>query len=139
MKKYILDQALFLAVGIAIIACIPIVCGPFFTLFFEIVVILCWGYLCRRILLLPVDLIIGKATQTAYFATQSGIEDLEFFKNMYCREWKFNLRNGQLLRLLVPIAVAKEETHKMSLPPKDLKLRITYFRLSKILLQWNLS
>lgn len=137
MKKFILDQSLFLVLGIAIIIFIPTVCGPFFTLFFEVVAILSWGYLCRRILLLPVDLIIGKVTQTAYFATQSGIEDLEFFKSTYCCEWKFILRTGQTLRLLVPIAINKKEAYKLDPPQKDVIHRITYFRLSKILLEWD--
>lgn len=137
MKKYILDQSIFLVLGIAIIVSIPIICGPFFTLFFEVVVILCWGYLCRRILLLPVDLILGKVTQTAYFAAQCGIEDLEFFKNTYCCEWKFNLGNGQTLRLLVPIAITPKEAYKLVPPQKDVIHRITYFNLSKILLEWD--
>ena len=137
MKKYIIDQFLFLVMGIAIMILIPIFCGPFFTLIFEIAVILCWGYLCRRILFLPFDLILGKVTQTAYFAAQSGIEDLEFFKNMYCCEWKFNLENGQTLRLLVPIAITPKEAYKLVPPPKDVIHRITYFNLSKILLEWD--
>ena len=137
MKKFIIDQSLFLVMGIAIMILIPIFCGPIFTLIFEIVVILCWGYLCRRILLLPFDFILGKVTRTVCFATQCGIEDLEFFKDMYCYEWKFNLGNGQMLRLLVPIAITKKEAHKIVPPQKDVKLRITYFSLSKILLEWN--
>lgn len=137
MKKYILDQSIFLVLGIAIMAFIPIICGSFFSLIFEIAVILCWGYLCRRILLLPFDLILGKVTKTAYFAAQCGIEDLEFFKNTYCCEWKFNLGNGRTLRLLVPISITKTEAYKVVSPPKDVLLRITYFRLSKIILEWD--
>ena len=137
MKKYVIDQFIFLVMGIAIMILIPTFCGPFFTLIFEIAVILSWGYLCRRILFLPFDLILGKVTKTVYFAAQCGIEDLEFFKNTYCCEWKFNLENGQTLRLLVPIAITKKEAYKMVSPQKDVKLRITYFRLSRILLEWN--
>ena len=137
MKKFIIDQSIFLVVGIVIMVFIPVICGPFFSLFFEAIGILCWGYLCRRILLLPVDLILGKVTQTAYFAAQSGIEDLEFFKNTYYCEWKFNLKNSQTLRLLVPIAITPKETYKPVPPPKDVLHKITYLRLSKILLQWE--
>ena len=137
MKKYILDQSIFLVLGIAIMAFIPIICGPFFSLVFEVVAILCWGYLCRRILLLPVDLVLGKGTQTAYFATQSAIEDLEFFKNTYFCEWKFIIEKGQTLRLLVPIAISPKEAYKLVPPQKDVIHRITYFRLSKILLDWD--
>ena len=137
MKKYIIDQFLFLAVGITIISLIPLFCGPVFTLIWELVAILIWGYLCRRILLLPIDLILGKVTRTVYFATQSSIEDLEFFKNMHCCEWKFNLENGETIRLLVLTVIKQQEVDKLVFPPKNVKLKITYFRLSKILLEWN--
>lgn len=139
MKRFLIDQALFLVIGIAIMILIPILCGPIFTLVFEIVVILCWGYLCRRILLIPFDLILGKASQTVYFSTQCGVEDLDFFKDTNYYVWKFYFENDQTLILLVPIAVTKEEAYKIVLPQKDVKLRITYFRLSKILLQWTQS
>ena len=137
MKKFIIDQTIFLVFGIAIAVSIPSICGPFLTVFFEVVVILCWGYLCHRIILLPIDLIIGKVTHTACFATQSGIESLEFFKNTYCYEWKFNLKNGQSLRLLVPITISPTETCKLVPLQKGAIYKITYFSLSKILLEWH--
>lgn len=137
MKNFIIDQILFLVIGIAIMILIPIFCGLIFTLIFEIAVLLCWGYLCRRILLIPFDLILGQVTQTGYFATQCGIENLEFYKDMYYYEWKFNTANGQMLRLLVPTVVTQKEAYKIVLPPKDKKLNITYFKCSKILLQWH--
>lgn len=136
MKKYIIDQSMFLMVGITIMIFIPSFCGPFFTLFFEIVVILSWGYLCRRVLL-PFDLFLGGVTKTVCFSTQCGIEDLEFFKNICYCEWKFCLEKGQTLRLLVPIAITKKEVYKIVRPQNGEKLRITYFPLSKILLEWN--
>ena len=137
MKKYVIDQFLFLVVGIAIIALIPLFCGPIFTFIFEVVVILSWTYLCRRILLLPIDLILGKVTRTVYFAAQCSIEDLEFFKNLHCCEWKFNLENGQTLILLVPTAITLQEVDNLVFPQKNVKHKITYFRLSKILLEWT--
>ena len=137
MKKYIIDQSLFLVLGIAIMILVPFFGGPFFTLIFEIAIIISWGYLCRRILFLPLDLVLGKVTKTVYFSTQCGNEKLEFFKNKYCCEWKFYSGSGQTLRLLVPIAIAKKETYNMVSPLKDVKLKVTYYRLSKILLEWN--
>lgn len=137
MKKILIDQALFLAIGIAIMILIPTFCGPVFTLIFEIAVILSWGYLCRRILLLPFDLVLGKVSQTVYFASQCSVEDLEFFKNMNYYVWKFYYGKDQTLKLLVPNAIKKGEEYRVALPQKDVKLKITYLRLSKILLQWE--
>lgn len=137
MKKFIIDQILFLATGIAAMISLPFFCGPFFTLFFEIVCLICLGYLCRRILLLPLDLISGKVSQTAYFACHGLGESLDFYKNTAYWEWKFYFGNDQRLILLAPIAATKKEDYKIVQPPKDVKLKITYFRFSKILLEWE--
>lgn len=140
MKKLIIDQTLLLVTGIAVMIGIPTFCGPFFTVLFEIIIIISWGYLCRRILLLPLDLISGEVSRTAYFALQQGGAYLEFFKDMDYWEWKFYFGNDQKLFLLVPIATkGKEGYKKIVQPPKDVKLKITYFRFSKILLEWERS
>lgn len=53
MRKYLVDQLLFLIAWIGIMICIPLLCGPIFTFILETMVAISWGYLCRRILLLP--------------------------------------------------------------------------------------
>lgn len=50
MRKYMMDQALLLGIGICIMIGIPIVCGPVFTFVLEGMTMLSFGYLCRRIL-----------------------------------------------------------------------------------------
>ena len=136
MNKFIIDQILFLVIGICIIVLIPVFCGPVFALVFQIVGIVCWGYLCRRILLLPIDLVLGKVTHSACFISQCSVQDLEFFKKVYCCEWKFRTENGHTLKLLVPTAI-KDESNKFVVPQKNVMYRITFFRLSKILLVWD--
>jgi len=139
MKKYVVDQALLLAIGIAIMLLIPVFCGPIFTLIFEIAVIFCWGYFCHRILLLPFDVFLGKVSQTVYFSSQCGVEDLEFHKGIHYFVWKFYFEKSQTIKLLVPIDIIEEKVHKIDMPPKDVKLIITYLRFSKISLEWNLA
>lgn len=139
MKRFLIDQTLFLVIGLGIFLLIPLFCSSVFTLFFRIVVVLCWGYLCRRILLLPIDFVLGKFSQTVYFSTQCGIEKLEFFKGTYYLVWKFCLEDNQPLRVFVPIAITKEDIQKILSPPKNVKLKITYYKLSKILVHWNVS
>lgn len=138
MKKFIVDQLLFLAIGIIIMISIPYFCSPVFTVLIETIVVICWGYLCRRILLLPFDLLIGKETQLGYFSCQCCIEDLEFFKDMGCCEWKFFFENNQILKLLVPTAIIMDNASRIPQPAKNIKLRVTYFRLSKILIHWEI-
>lgn len=136
MKKFLIDQVLFLIVGIGIMICIPLLCGPIFTAVFEVVVAISWGYLCRRILLVPLDLLYGKAMRDGYFVTQFCTYACEFYKGVHYPEWEFLYENKSLV-LLVPMAVAIEEIHKIECPPKNVKLRITYFRFSKILLSYE--
>lgn len=139
MKKFLIDQALFLILGIAIMISIPYFCGPIFTFLFEILVILFWGFLCRRLILIPIDFVAGRVTRAVYFATQCGIDEYEFHKGRFFCEWKFYYGSNQTLYLLVPICATKEDLAKMSLPKQDEKIWITYFRFSKILLNWTPS
>lgn len=136
MRKYLIDQALFLIAGIGIMICIPFLCGPIFTFVLEVVVAISWGYLCRRILLFPFDLLYGKVTDNVYFSTQLGLVGCEFHKGKYYPEWKFSGRNKTLV-LLVPMATTLEENLELERPKKDEKLRITFFRFSKILLSYE--
>ena len=136
MKKYLIDQVMFLIAGIGIMICIPFLCGPIFTFVFEVVVAISWGYLCHRVLLFPFDLLFGKVTDNVYFATQLGLVDYEFLNGKHCPEWKFYSGNKTLV-LLVPRAATLEEILKLERPKKDEKLRITYFRFSKILLSYE--
>lgn len=133
MKKYLIDQAILLMVGIGIMVYIPSFCGPIFAIIFETMAAICWGYLCRRILLLPFDFLCGKVTRCVYFSTQCGIHNFEFYKGKYCPEWKFYYEN-KVLVLLVPAASSLGEICGMEQPKKDEKVCITYFRFSKLLL-----
>lgn len=134
MKRYFVDQAIFLLFGVAIAICIPFICGTISTVIFEIVVVLCWGYLCRRILLMPLDLICGPKTKSVCFSTQVGIEDFEFFKGKHCCEWKFYYGKNETLKLLFPLEKINDEIER---PIKDEKIDIVYYPFSKILCHWT--
>ncbi len=136
MKRFLIDRLLLLMAGILIMVLIPFIWDSNFALLLEILVILSWGYLCRRILLLPLDLFVGKTTQSAYFAGQCGIEDFEFIGGSYCYIWKFYYEDNKTLKLLVPSVVSRNTGHKPIFPQKDGKLEVTYFRFSKVLLSW---
>lgn len=136
MKRFLIDRLLFLMAGIVIMVLIPLIWNSDFALLLEILVILSWGYLCRRILLLPLDLLFGKVTQSVYFAGQCGIEDLELIRGVHCYIWKFYYEDNKTLKLLVPFVVSRNTGNKPILPQKDGKLEVTYFRLSKILFSW---
>lgn len=137
MKKFIVDQILFLIFGVGIAIGIPYVFGFVFTCVLEILTILTWGYLCRQILLLPLDFICGKTTCIVYFAARCITWNYEFYKNRHYCEWKFYYGNRQTLILTVPVAKTLKELDEMVQPQADQKLKITYLRHSKILLDWE--
>ena len=62
MRRYILDQLIFFIIGIWIISLLPWMCGYIisFTIISELITILSLTYLCRRILILPLDCILKK-------------------------------------------------------------------------------
>ncbi len=137
MRKYMIDQTLLLGIGICIMIGIPIVCGPVFTFVLEGMTMLSFGYLCRRILAIPFDILRGKETRIVYFASQRGIEDYEFYKDKHCREWKFYYSGDKTISLLVPEPATLEEIHSMKRPKADERVKITYLRYAKILLSWE--
>lgn len=136
MKKFLIDQLLFLFCGITIAIAIPHLCNPVFSVIFEFVVMFSWGVLCRRILLIPFDLLAGAVTKTAYFSTQHNIEKYEFFKDGFGSICKFYLNSHQTITLLVPNSI-EGTSYYNSLPEKDRKIEITYYRFSKLLLNWE--
>ncbi len=139
MRKYIIDQVLFLFLGIVIMCIIPWMCGHIIIFIFisEIIALLSIGYLCRRILVFPLDLILKKRSADVFFSKVSGINDYEFFKGKYCCEWKFYCSKGNI-EVLVPVTLTMEEIHNMKKPLVDQKVRICFYRFSKILYSWEI-
>ena len=137
MKQYLLDQAFLVFSAILFMIIIPSFCGPIFTFIFELNILLSFGFLCRRILILPFDLLYGKMTQVVYFSAQTGREELEFFNTPHCCIWKFYYGSNDTLSLLVPVAVTKNEQHYIHCPVKDQRIKITYYRFSRLLCTWE--
>ena len=136
MKKYIVDQLIFLLAGIGIMITIPFFCGPIFTMIFEAITALSWIGLCWRIIVLPLDLLREKEEKTVYFSKQQQFERYETFKR-YCFEWVFHYGGNQKITLLVPASVKKEELKAIECPKKNVPIKITYYRFSKILIDWE--
>lgn len=141
MKRFIIDQTLILASGVGLMICMPLVFDSIFTAVFDIMVATSCGYLGRHALLLPLDLLKGKITEYCYFSAQIGLIDYEFSKGKCCPEWKFRKEN-QTFVLVVPAATmtlqenSQEQPH-IEWPMREEKIRITYYRFSKILLSYE--
>ena len=131
MKQFVADQLFLLTIGIV----------TFWTLVFHmsgstavktallITLGLSIGYLCHKVLLIPFDMLIGKSVQTVYFSAITGsVWGYEFFKRGYFRDWKFYWGNHQPIRLL-----AVDMRPDMQ-PEHGQRVKVTYYRLSRILL-----
>lgn len=137
MKKFLVDQAVFLAFGIVIMIFAPFLYNPIVVAFAEVITAFSWGLLCRRLILLPFDMLSGKKKKKVHFACQGTVQKLEFFKKLYCCEWKFYYGANGVMTLLVPEAVTESEMSGRKHPERDMKVVITYYRLSKILCGWE--
>ncbi|MCH5278423.1 MAG: hypothetical protein J1E60_01390 [Christensenellaceae bacterium] len=137
MLIYLLDQALLLIVGVGIIIGIPHFWGPVMTLILESLTILSWGYLCRRILLLPIDLLCGRRAKQVHLVSQQVIDDYEFFRRRCSVEWKLYFGSKGKMFVLVPASAKRKEIDLIKRSQKDEYISITYYRFSKILLDWQ--
>ncbi|MBQ7005117.1 MAG: hypothetical protein IJN68_01650 [Clostridia bacterium] len=139
MRKYIFDRFIFLIFGIAF--CCYFICKfeLLIALLLDVVVIVTFGKLCKPILLLPFDLLIGKKQKEAYFSSQTSIEEYEFFKNRNSVKWKFRYGENDVIELLYPLSINKKEIPNIKRPLSDQKVIIEYFEFSKILIRWQLT
>ena len=137
MKRFIIDQVITLIVLTALIWLDILFSYSFVG---TIIAIPIFAYLVWRILLFPIDLIVGKKTEIVYFSKQSGAEFLYcygFIRNTGVYLWDFYHRNNKLLTLLVPIVVNIKKGEEIDQPCANAKVRITYYKYSKILCNWE--
>lgn len=82
---------------------------------------------------------MGKVCCEAYFAAPIQLLENIVLSNTYCTAWKFYHKDNPFdpVILLVPKEGKKEEVIQMEKPKKNTKLRITYYRFSKILLGYE--
>ena len=103
-------------------------------------ILIAWScfILLRRILVLPLDMLLGCVEKEVCFSQICNIDEYEFFrKKCYC-EWYFYFSSKGTLTLLVPVCMTYEDILKMDSPVTNQKVRIHYYRYSKILCSWEI-
>ena len=134
MKRIILDQALSLLCAGILMFGIPFACNGVILpiVIMEAIVLFNTVLLYRIALFLPLDLIIGPRTEEAFFSRKALTFQCEFFRKYLYMEVRF-MCNGKHLCLIFPACRKAEDLNNVPLPPKDTRLRITYYRFTKIL------
>ena len=136
MIYFLLDKMLFLIAGISCILYFSSIFGPITSFVIDCLVIVTWVFLCKPVLLLPFDLILGRKTETCLFSRHVLFGKYDFFRNRYYCIWRFYVKNDKI-DLIVPASLKRNGILSLTEPPKDQTLVITYFRLSKILCSWE--
>lgn len=140
VKKYIIDQMIqlvfFIVVAVGFYrATLDIV---WIMIAIEILITCSCLYLLRRVLVFPLDLLCGYVEKDVCFSQVCNIDEYEFFrKKCYC-EWNFYFSSKGTLTLLVPVCQTHEEILQMDSPVTNQKMRIRYYRYSKILYSWEI-
>lgn len=140
MKGFVADKLCFLAAGMLMALLIPWCFGPYTSIVLELILVICLAGLCRQILLLPIDLIFkkrGKKTKKLRFDGSIAILRYDIIgKKLYCR-CRFQTDDGLLFLLIPDAGSSVEELINENLPPKDVLLTVTYYRFSKLLIEWK--
>lgn len=138
-KKYIIDQLVqlvfFSAVALGFFHATSDIAWVMYVI--EILIVCSCSYLLRRILVLPLDLLCGHVEKTVYFSQLCNIDKYEFFRRKYFCEWNFYYSSKGTLTLLVPVCQNHEEILQMDRPVANQKVKIRYYRYSKILYSWE--
>ena len=137
MKKYLTDQCLVLGIGLVIVV--------YFLYLFRVRLWFAWllgtiillpvVFVCRRLLVLPLDLLMGKKTEEVRFSARTDARELQFSREFYCYEWEFRNDRDHAFRLLIPEAT---KATSITQPKKDRRVRITYYRTARLLLSWEI-
>ena len=139
-KKYVMDQLIQLLILIVLVVSMHYVSpSEAAILLFIVDVLLLFSCITvlYRIILLPVDLLLGCKEQEVYFSSMCNIDEYEIFRENYYCEWHFYFGAGDTLTVLVPVCLSHEELLQMNRPITNQKVRIRYYKYSKILCSWE--
>lgn len=142
MRKYIIDQA------IQFIVCVAIEVFFYFEthsirwvmLVLEVSLICSVLILLWRIMVFPLDILHGRVEQDVHFSKMYNIDEYAVYgilRRRYFCEWNFYFSAKGKLNLLVPVCQKYEDILEMNRPATDQKVRICYYKYSKILYSWE--
>lgn len=106
MKGYVSDRLLFLLFGIIMLSVVPYLYGPASSIWIDIIIIITWGGLCWRIIILPIDLCIGTVTKTFNVLKPLLTVDSLVLSSTQSYLWRvIDTETGEILSLVVPESI----------------------------------
>ena len=141
MKKFIMEFFSRILLGILVAAFVFWYCKSKISLSGALGILtlflILWGYYCRSILLLIFDILKGSKTEIVYFSQMRTVRRCQIFFWQYYTVWQFYTSNREILCLVNPQILKIEDVFK-NLPSSNQKMRIEYYRLSKIIISYKI-
>lgn len=138
MRKFVIDKVLYLLFGIAIgIGIYVFEKYIVLTVIFETILITCLASQCSPLFALLIDVCKGSVTKEVYLSGRIIYRGYDFFSRGHYSEWKFYYGGSGILRLCVPDIKNSGLLEEMKNQRRDQKLKVTYYKLSKILISFE--
>ena len=135
MRKFVIDKVLYLLFGIAIgIGIYVFERYMVLTIIFEAIIIYCLSHQFRQLFALLIDVCKGSVTKEVYLSGRIISWGYDFFSRGHYSEWKFYYGSSGILKLCVPDTKNCGLLEEMKSQRRDQKLKVTYYKLSKILI-----
>ena len=138
MRKFVIDKVLYLLYGIAIgIGIYVFERYMVLTIIFEAVIIWCLSHQCQQLFALLIDVCKGSVTKEVYLSGRIIYRGYDFFSRGHYSEWQFYYGGSGILRLCVLDTKSNELLEEMKNQRRDQKLKVTYYKSSKILISFE--
>lgn len=138
MRKFVIDKVLYLLYGIAIgIGIYVFERYIVLTVIFETILITCLASQCSPLFALLIDVFKGSVTREVYLSGKIISWGYDFFSRGSYTEWKFYYGSNDILKLRVPDIKNSELLEEMKNQRRDQKLKVTYYKSSKILISFE--
>lgn len=138
MKKYVIDKILYFVFGVAIgIGLYVFERYIVLTVIFETILITCLASQCSPLFALLIDVFKGSVTREVYLSGKIISRGYDFFSRGHYSEWQFYYGGSGILRLCVPDIKNSGLLEEMKNQRRDQKLKVTYYKSSKILISFE--
>ncbi len=135
MKRYVADKIFFLMIGLGMIIACPFIFSKLMARIGILAICVSWFSLCRPIILLPIDIILGPKTKYLTLINYN-YDHGELFRHHYFAMGFAKEASGKKMWLIFPEKVALNDLENAMIKYKGGK-RIAYYPLSKIVINAN--